>query len=141
MLSLHLLSYFKFRAPKAKKSSEKLVRPLTQKMADTKQLSAEQRAEIERIALRDKVKRQYQRMVNDPRRPNVAIDPAIDRWNFVRQNAYQYFKATPKTSLSGFVMGILVPGAIIYGIVKNKMETDRRVDEGLEKKRRNYLAY
>ncbi|XP_071818820.1 NADH dehydrogenase [ubiquinone] 1 beta subcomplex subunit 4-like [Apostichopus japonicus] len=110
-------------------------------MAESRKLSVEQRAELERIAIRNRVKLQYQRMINDPRRPNTGIDPAIERWNFARQNAYSYFKATPKTTVVGLIMGIGLPACLVFAIVKSKTKENERIDKGLQKKPRNYLAF
>lgn len=47
-------------------------------MAESRKLSVEQRAELERIAIRNRVKLQYQRMINDPRRPNTGVSVTIN---------------------------------------------------------------
>ncbi|PIK47994.1 hypothetical protein BSL78_15142 [Apostichopus japonicus] len=75
--------------------------------------------------------------------PNVGftIDPAIERWNFARQNAYSYFKATPKTTVVGLIMGIGLPACLVFAIVKSKTKENERIDKGLQKKPRNYLAF
>lgn len=45
------------------------------------------------------------------------IDPAIERWNSMRENVYKNFRFTSKTSRQVFVYGAVVPaliGAICY---------------------------
>ncbi|KAM8819924.1 NADH dehydrogenase [ubiquinone] 1 beta subcomplex subunit 4 [Eudromia elegans] len=84
----------------------------------------ERRAEAERLALRARLKRQYQLQVHDPRRPAIIEDPALIRWAYARtQNVYPTFRPTAKTSFLGAVFAV---GPILFWMFAFKFERDRR---------------
>ncbi|WVN90386.1 uncharacterized protein L203_105622 [Cryptococcus depauperatus CBS 7841] len=39
----------------------------------------------------------------------VKIDPAIERWAHMRENVYQNFKFTPKTTKQVVIYGLVLP--------------------------------
>ncbi|PWA18084.1 hypothetical protein CCH79_00004266, partial [Gambusia affinis] len=78
------------------------------------------RAQEERAALRANLKRQYQLQLNNPTRTELVEDPALTRWVYARANPYPHFRPTTKTSLLGFMFGV-VPLFALYYIFK----TDR----------------
>ncbi|GBE82597.1 predicted protein [Sparassis crispa] len=41
-------------------------------------------------------------------------DPAIERWNSMRENAYKHFRFTPRTTWQSVCGLLLVPGAVLY---------------------------
>ncbi|KAH8081888.1 hypothetical protein HD553DRAFT_343961 [Filobasidium floriforme] len=45
----------------------------------------------------------------------VKIDPAIERWNHMRENVYRTFKFTPKTARQVTLWGALVPALVGLG--------------------------
>uniref|UniRef100_A0A8B9Q2F3 NADH dehydrogenase [ubiquinone] 1 beta subcomplex subunit 4 n=1 Tax=Apteryx owenii TaxID=8824 RepID=A0A8B9Q2F3_APTOW len=82
------------------------------------------RAEAERLAIRARLKRQYQLQLNDPHRPAVIEDPALIRWAYARtQNVYPTFRPTPKTSFLGVVSAV---GPILFWIYVFKADRDRK---------------
>ncbi|KAJ8583546.1 hypothetical protein M405DRAFT_866952 [Rhizopogon salebrosus TDB-379] len=44
----------------------------------------------------------------------LKLDPAIERWNRMREDAYKHFKFTPRTTRVAIYGFVLVPGAIYY---------------------------
>ncbi|KAG9318374.1 hypothetical protein JVU11DRAFT_464 [Chiua virens] len=44
----------------------------------------------------------------------LKIDPAIERWNRMREDAYKHFRFTPRTTLISLTGFVFVPGAIYY---------------------------
>jgi len=66
----------------------------------------------------------------------VKHDPAIERWNNMREDAYKHFRLTPRTAWISFAGLALVPGAI-YWIAAN---TDLRWRWGGKRKGES-LAY
>jgi len=44
----------------------------------------------------------------------VKQDPAIEKWNNMREDAYQRFRFTPRTTRVAIIGFILVPGALLY---------------------------
>ncbi|XP_034644408.1 NADH dehydrogenase [ubiquinone] 1 beta subcomplex subunit 4 isoform X1 [Trachemys scripta elegans] len=65
-------------------------------------------AQAERLALRARLKRQYQTQLNDPHHTQLIEDPAMNRWTYARTyNIYPNFRPTPKTSLLGALSGIV----------------------------------
>ncbi|NWU99120.1 NDUB4 dehydrogenase, partial [Upupa epops] len=82
------------------------------------------RAEAERLAIRARLKRQYQLQLNNPNAPAVIEDPALLRWAYARtQNVYPTFRPTPKTSFLGAVFAL---GPIIFWIAAFKLDRDRK---------------
>ena len=61
----------------------------------------ERRAVSERAAIRRAFKKEWQRKVTYPFRGvgGYVFDPAVQRWMSMRASQYDYFKATPKTTL------------------------------------------
>uniref|UniRef100_A0A1A7WSY0 NADH dehydrogenase [ubiquinone] 1 beta subcomplex subunit 4 n=1 Tax=Iconisemion striatum TaxID=60296 RepID=A0A1A7WSY0_9TELE len=78
------------------------------------------RLEESRAAVRANLKRQYQIQLNNPHRNELIEDPALTRWVYARANPYSHFRATKKTSLLGFMFGVL-PLFAMYKLFK----TDR----------------
>jgi len=44
----------------------------------------------------------------------TKLDPAIERWNNMRENAYKHFRFTPRTTWQSLCGLVLIPGAIFY---------------------------
>ncbi|KIM80907.1 hypothetical protein PILCRDRAFT_9322 [Piloderma croceum F 1598] len=44
----------------------------------------------------------------------VKQDPAIENWNNMRENAYQRFRFTSRTTRVVLISCILIPGALLY---------------------------
>ncbi|XP_030327439.1 NADH dehydrogenase [ubiquinone] 1 beta subcomplex subunit 4 [Strigops habroptila] len=82
------------------------------------------RAEAERLAIRARLKRQYQLQLHNPDAPAVIENPALTRWAYARtQNVYPTFRATPKTSFLGLVFGI---GPLLFWAAVFKLERDHK---------------
>ncbi|NWS51280.1 NDUB4 dehydrogenase, partial [Chunga burmeisteri] len=78
------------------------------------------RAEAQRLAIRARLKRQYQLQLNNPNPPAVIEDPALVRWAYARtQNVYPTFRPTPKTSFLGALFGI---GPVLFWIAVFKAD-------------------
>ncbi|XP_071537057.1 NADH dehydrogenase [ubiquinone] 1 beta subcomplex subunit 4 [Panulirus ornatus] len=92
----------------------------------------------ERTAYRAALKKEYMRQILDPHRHGsgeggVVFDPAIQRFAAMRACQYDHFKATPRTSMMGFL--ILIPFVSYAWLLK-------RDKEEFEKKcRTGQLAY
>ncbi|KAK4832742.1 hypothetical protein QYF61_025271 [Mycteria americana] len=88
---------------------------------DTYDVSPEKRrAEAERLAIRARLKRQYQLQLNNPNPPAIIEDPALVRWAYARtQNVYPTFRPTPKTSFLGALFAI---GPIVFWIAVFKAD-------------------
>ncbi|NXW41626.1 NDUB4 dehydrogenase, partial [Nyctiprogne leucopyga] len=93
------------------------------------------RAEAERLAIRARLKRQYQLQLNNPNPPAIIEDPALVRWAYARtQNVYPTFRPTPKTSLLGVIFAI---GPLLFWGAAFKIDRDRReklIQEGKYKR-------
>ncbi|PWN43539.1 hypothetical protein IE81DRAFT_346531 [Ceraceosorus guamensis] len=50
----------------------------------------------------------------------VKVDPAIERWGFMRQTVYERFRLTPRNTWIVLVLGALIP----YGTFKLAQATD-----------------
>ncbi|KAF1554316.1 NADH dehydrogenase [ubiquinone] 1 beta subcomplex subunit 4, partial [Eudyptes moseleyi] len=103
---------------------------------DTYDASPEKRrAEAERLAIRARLKRQYQLQLNSPNPPAIIEDPALLRWAYARtQNVYPTFRPTPKTSFLGALFAI---GPILFWAAAFKAERDRKerlIQEGKYKR-------
>jgi len=44
----------------------------------------------------------------------TKVDPAIERWNQMREDAYKKFRFTPRTTLFALWGFCIVPGTIFY---------------------------
>ncbi|EPQ58482.1 hypothetical protein GLOTRDRAFT_126980 [Gloeophyllum trabeum ATCC 11539] len=44
----------------------------------------------------------------------VKHDPAIEKWNSMRENAYKHFRFTPRNTFIALVGVVIVPGAVLY---------------------------
>ncbi|NXO58187.1 NDUB4 dehydrogenase, partial [Aramus guarauna] len=93
------------------------------------------RVEAERLAIRARLKRQYQLQLNNPNPPAIIEDPALLRWAYARtQNVYPTFRPTPKTSFLGALFAI---GPILFWIAVFKTDRDRKenlIQEGKYKR-------
>ncbi|XP_028655246.1 NADH dehydrogenase [ubiquinone] 1 beta subcomplex subunit 4 [Erpetoichthys calabaricus] len=102
-------------------------RPTSLERGEYFDLSLEKRkAEEERLALRARLKREYQIQLNNPHRKTVVEDPALTRWTYARTNVYPNFRPTPKTSFLG-AMCTITPLLFWYYVFK----TDRDRKEQL----------
>ncbi|NXK86172.1 NDUB4 dehydrogenase, partial [Formicarius rufipectus] len=92
---------------------------------DTYDSSPEKRrAEAERLAIRARLKRQYQLQLNNPNPPAVIENPALLRWVYARtENVYPTFRPTPKTSFLGAVWAI---GPLLFWMAVFKADRDRK---------------
>ncbi|NXV01600.1 NDUB4 dehydrogenase, partial [Cettia cetti] len=93
------------------------------------------RAEVERLAIRSRLKRQYLLQLNNPNPPAIIENPALIRWAYAKsQNVYPTFRPTPKTSVLGAVYAL---GPLIFWIFVLKADRDRkekRIQEGKYKR-------
>ncbi|XP_074890500.1 NADH dehydrogenase [ubiquinone] 1 beta subcomplex subunit 4 [Buteo buteo] len=81
-------------------------------------------ADAERLAIRARLKRQYQLQLNNPNPPAIIENPALVRWAYARtQNVYPTFRPTPKTSFLGALFAI---GPLVFWIVAFKADRDRK---------------
>ncbi|XP_003413024.1 NADH dehydrogenase [ubiquinone] 1 beta subcomplex subunit 4 [Loxodonta africana] len=89
------------------------------------------RAQIERLALRARLKREYLLQYNDPNRRGIIEDPALARWAYARsRNIYPNFRPTPKTSLLGVITGI-APLFFLFCVVKaDRDRKEKLIQEG-----------
>ncbi|XP_069744554.1 NADH dehydrogenase [ubiquinone] 1 beta subcomplex subunit 4 [Narcine bancroftii] len=95
----------------------------------------ERRAQEERLAIRARLKLQYLRKLNDPRRTELMQDPAVTRWVYARtlNHIYPNFRPSPKTSLLGFVCGV-VPLIFWYYVFKTDRDhKEKCIREGMER--------
>ncbi|KAM6099217.1 LOW QUALITY PROTEIN: NADH dehydrogenase [ubiquinone] 1 beta subcomplex subunit 4 [Theristicus caerulescens] len=102
---------------------------------ETYDSSPEKRRAAERLAIRARLKRQYQLQLNNPNPPAVIEDPALLRWAYARtQNVYPTFRPTPKTSFLGALFAV---GPILFWIAVFKTDRDRKeklIQEGKYKR-------
>uniref|UniRef100_A0A8C5TI75 NADH dehydrogenase [ubiquinone] 1 beta subcomplex subunit 4 n=1 Tax=Malurus cyaneus samueli TaxID=2593467 RepID=A0A8C5TI75_9PASS len=103
---------------------------------DTYESSPEKRrAEAERLAIRSRLKRQYQLQLNNPSRPAIIEDPALLRWVYAKSmNVYPNFRPTPRTSFLGAAYAL---GPLLFWIFVLKADRDRkekRIEEGKYKR-------
>ncbi|NWV64792.1 NDUB4 dehydrogenase, partial [Malurus elegans] len=103
---------------------------------DTYDSSPEKRrAEAERLAIRSRLKRQYQLQLNNPSRPAIIEDPALLRWVYAKSmNVYPTFRPTPRTSFLGAAYAL---GPLLFWIFVLKADRDRkekRIQEGKYKR-------
>lgn len=69
--------------------------------------SETRKAQAERLAIRSRLKREYQLQHYDPSCRGVIEDPALVRWTYARSaNIYPNFRPNTKTSLLGALFGI-----------------------------------
>ncbi|KAH7889807.1 hypothetical protein F5I97DRAFT_1847484 [Phlebopus sp. FC_14] len=64
----------------------------------------------------------------------MKVDPAIERWNRMREDAYKHFRFTPQNLLFAFSGFVLVPGAMYYLASQTHLKyrwTGKRKDEAL----------
>ncbi|XP_005292748.1 NADH dehydrogenase [ubiquinone] 1 beta subcomplex subunit 4 [Chrysemys picta bellii] len=92
-------------------------------------------AQAERLALRARLKRQYQTQLNDPHHTQPIEDPALNRWTYARTyNIYPNFRPTPKTSLLGALSG-LVPIFVWWYVLKaDRDRKEKLIQEGKYKR-------
>ncbi|CAH6792322.1 NADH dehydrogenase [ubiquinone] 1 beta subcomplex subunit 4 [Phodopus roborovskii] len=88
-------------------------------------LSPETRkAQVERLNIRARLKREYLLQYNDPKRQTHIEDPALIRWAYARStNIYPNFRPTPKNSLLGAVVAF---GPLIFWYYVFKTDRDRK---------------
>ncbi|KAI0702330.1 hypothetical protein BC835DRAFT_1411154 [Cytidiella melzeri] len=64
----------------------------------------------------------------------VRIDPALERWNSMRENVYKSFRFTPKATVQVFVGLVAFPALIYYAAASTDLKykwTGRRKGESL----------
>ncbi|NWW16591.1 NDUB4 dehydrogenase, partial [Falcunculus frontatus] len=89
------------------------------------------RAEAERLAIRSRLKRQYQLQLNNPSPPAVIENPALIRWAYAKsQNVYPTFRPTPRTSFLGaaYALGPLVFWIVVFKAARDRKE--KQIQEG-----------
>ncbi|XP_024058212.1 NADH dehydrogenase [ubiquinone] 1 beta subcomplex subunit 4 [Terrapene carolina triunguis] len=93
------------------------------------------RAQAERLAVRARLKRQYQLQLNDPHSSELIEDPAMLRWTYARTyNIYPNFRPTAKTSLLGALSG-LVPIFFWWYVLKaDRDRKEKLIQEGKYKR-------
>ncbi|XP_067896923.1 NADH dehydrogenase [ubiquinone] 1 beta subcomplex subunit 4 [Heterodontus francisci] len=95
----------------------------------------ERRAQEERLAIRARLKLQYLNQLNNPKRTELIEDPALTRWVYARNlnHIYPNFRPSPKTSLMGFVCGV-VPLFFWYYVFKTDRDRNEKlIKEGMER--------
>ncbi|XP_071955232.1 NADH dehydrogenase [ubiquinone] 1 beta subcomplex subunit 4-like [Antedon mediterranea] len=97
----------------------------------------EKAAELERAALRDVYRREYQRNIQNPSHKGYLLDPAVKRWNYARVNSYMFYRATTKTTLLGIVFGLIPPALIMYYVTTAKTKREAAYKAGTAKPPRN----
>ncbi|XP_060689083.1 NADH dehydrogenase [ubiquinone] 1 beta subcomplex subunit 4 [Hemiscyllium ocellatum] len=111
-------------------------RPQTLDPREYLELSPEERrAQEERLAIRARLKLQYLSQLNDPHRTELIEDPALTRWSYARNlnHIYPNFRPSPKTSLLGFVCGV-VPLFVLYYVFKTDRDRkEKLIKEGMER--------
>ncbi|XP_012319342.1 NADH dehydrogenase [ubiquinone] 1 beta subcomplex subunit 4 [Aotus nancymaae] len=87
-------------------------------------------AQVERLAIRARLKREYLLQYNDPNRRGLVVNPALVRWAYARANVYPNCRATPKNSLLGAVVGF-GPLILWYYILKtDRDKKEKLIQEG-----------
>lgn len=82
------------------------------------------KAQVERLSIRARLKREYLLQYNDPKRQTHIEDPALIRWTYARSaNIYPNFRPTPKNSLLGAVAAF---GPLIFWYYVFKTDRDRK---------------
>uniref|UniRef100_A0A8D0G0W5 NADH dehydrogenase [ubiquinone] 1 beta subcomplex subunit 4 n=1 Tax=Sphenodon punctatus TaxID=8508 RepID=A0A8D0G0W5_SPHPU len=76
-----------------------------------------------RLAIRARLKHEFQLKLNDPQHPQIIEDPAMTHWVYARMNIYPNFHPTPKNSLLGAFWGI---GPVLFWWSIFKTERDYR---------------
>uniref|UniRef100_UPI0023DD516F NADH dehydrogenase [ubiquinone] 1 beta subcomplex subunit 4-like n=1 Tax=Callithrix jacchus TaxID=9483 RepID=UPI0023DD516F len=88
-----------------------------------------QQAQVEQLAIRARLKREYLLQYNDPNRRGL-VNPALVRWAYARANVYPNCRATPKNSLLGAVVGF-GPLILSYYILKtDRDKKEKLIQEG-----------
>lgn len=89
------------------------------------------KAQVERMSLRARLKREYLLQYNDPKRTSHIVDPALIRWTYAKStNVYPSFRPTPKNSLLG-AMAAFGPLIFWYYIFKTDRDRNERlIQEG-----------
>ncbi|KAK1920828.1 hypothetical protein DB88DRAFT_501189 [Papiliotrema laurentii] len=54
----------------------------------------------------------------------VKLDPSLERWALMRENVYQHFKWTPRTTRHVMIWGVIIPFATYFTL----SHFDRRYD-------------
>ncbi|NXS30237.1 NDUB4 dehydrogenase, partial [Pomatostomus ruficeps] len=103
---------------------------------DTYDISPEKRrAEAERLAIRSRLKRQYQLQLNNPSPPAIIENPALIRWAYAKtQNVYPTFRPTPKTSFLGAAYGLAPLLFWIFVLKTDRDRKEKRIQEGKYKR-------
>ncbi|XP_071801569.1 NADH dehydrogenase [ubiquinone] 1 beta subcomplex subunit 4-like isoform X2 [Asterias amurensis] len=99
----------------------------------------ERKAAEERAVIRNEIRRDYQRKINNPKAKGMLMDPAVVRWNHARHSSYRFFKATPKTTFLGIMWGLAPPLGLMYLFSKYKNYEIRMFEEGTWKKPRSLM--
>ncbi|XP_070567915.1 NADH dehydrogenase [ubiquinone] 1 beta subcomplex subunit 4-like [Ptychodera flava] len=97
------------------------------------------RAELERAEIRNNLRRQFQRKVHNPYVQGLIEDPAVLRWAQARANAYDYFKATPKTSILGVICIIGPPLGLYLLCSAERKRRFEQYEKGLRKRPHNLV--
>ncbi|XP_032609520.1 NADH dehydrogenase [ubiquinone] 1 beta subcomplex subunit 4-like [Hylobates moloch] len=83
-----------------------------------------QRAQVEQLAIRAQLKREYLLQYNNPNSRGLIEDPALIRWTYARSaNVYPNFRPTPKNSLLGALCGF---GPLFFWHYVFKTDMDRK---------------
>ncbi|XP_072018817.1 NADH dehydrogenase [ubiquinone] 1 beta subcomplex subunit 4-like [Amphiura filiformis] len=98
---------------------------------------AEKRAILERQSIRDALRRDFQKKINDPSFRGFLVDPAVDRWNYTRHRPVDFFRATPRTIKWGILFGIVPPALLIWANIAYRRNKFSKWDSGEEKKPRS----
>ncbi|XP_038657875.1 NADH dehydrogenase [ubiquinone] 1 beta subcomplex subunit 4 [Scyliorhinus canicula] len=95
----------------------------------------ERRAQKERLAIRARLKLQYLTQLNNPGRTELIEDPALIRWVHARHlnHVYPNFRPSPKTSLLGFVCGVVPLFALYYLFKTDRDRKEKLIKEGMER--------
>ncbi|XP_043927443.1 NADH dehydrogenase [ubiquinone] 1 beta subcomplex subunit 4 [Protopterus annectens] len=92
---------------------------------------AQRRAAEERLAIRARLKREFQLQLNNPLQRGVIEDTAMTRWTYARSaNIYPNFRPTPKTSLLGFLAGVVPLFFWYYAFKTERDHKEKLIQEG-----------
>ena len=82
------------------------------------------RAQVERLSIRARLKREYLLQYNDPKRQSHIEDPTLISWTYVRSaNIYPNCRPTPKNSLLGALVAF---GPLIFWNFVFRTDRDRK---------------
>ncbi|XP_002735590.1 NADH dehydrogenase [ubiquinone] 1 beta subcomplex subunit 4-like isoform X1 [Saccoglossus kowalevskii] len=98
------------------------------------------RAEFERAEIRNQLRREFQRQRQNPHITGRIEEPAVQRWAMARAQGYSYFKATPKTSILGFLVIVVPPVSLFALFHYDRKRREEMYDKGVQQRPYNLLS-